>query len=151
MPERFAYLSRYVRYLAEPPMFKALSNFFSGKASESAEADFPRVSTPEALEAVHQASYEAPVILFKHSRTCGISSAARRRMVALAPSSPAPIHEVVVQAERAISNQISENYAVHHQSPQLIVLHQGAAVYDTSHSQITEDNVRSAFASIETP
>jgi bacillithiol system protein YtxJ len=42
-------------------------------------------------------------------------------------------------AHRDVSNAIAEKSGVTHQSPQLIVIHNGQVVYDASHGEIDYD------------
>ena len=46
---------------------------------------------------------------------------------------------------RAISNQIAEEFDVHHESPQVILLHNGACVYDQSHNGITVEELKEQY------
>ena len=43
---------------------------------------------------------------------------------------------------RDISNEIAERFGVYHQSPQVILIRDGKAVYDTSHSDIDAATVQ---------
>ena len=44
-------------------------------------------------------------------------------------------------AFRPLSNQIAEQFAVHHESPQLILLKNGACVYEAAHNGIDMDEL----------
>ena len=46
-------------------------------------------------------------------------------------------------AHRSISNEVAERFGVVHQSPQLIVIKDGKAVYDASHSDIDAEALKS--------
>ena len=72
------------------------------------------------LEAALAASHVAPVILFKHSETCGVSLMARDGLAD--EPLPAPVHEVVVQRQRPVSNAMAERLGVRHESPQVFVV-----------------------------
>lgn len=90
------------------------------------------------LDRVELQSNEKPQVLFKHSSRCGISSMVLRRFKRQS-------HEVIngfdfymldVISDRALSNAIAERYGIIHESPQLIVLKGGAAVFNDSHHGI---------------
>lgn len=94
----------------------------------------------EELDTLLQRSHERPVVIFKHSVTCGISAGARRRFeeyVESAGDGEVEFHLLEVQHARPLSNAIADATGVRHQSPQAILLRQGEAVWDTSHGRIT--------------
>ena len=79
------------------------------------------LSSHEDLDAAHKKSFDKPVVLFKHSVTCGISA---RAMSELSDSYDLPNEEVEfyyldLLAHRSVSNAIAEHYGVIHQSPQV--------------------------------
>ena len=104
---------------------------------------FHALTDPDDLDAAVDRSEQEPVVLYKHSSACGISYRARRRLEPLAEADDAPpIYEVVVQEAQPVSNAIAERLGIRHETPQVIVLWQREAVFDTSHSRITADAVR---------
>lgn len=95
------------------------------------------------LDAVLAASHVGPVIVFKHSRSCGASLMARERLAEGAL--PASVHEVVVQQHRDVSNRIAAILAVRHESPQVFVVARGAATWHSSHSGVRPSRVADAW------
>jgi bacillithiol system protein YtxJ len=95
------------------------------------------LNTLEKLQAAIEESRIRPVLLFKHSTTCGISSGVFREVQMV----DSEINIIVVQTDRAISNEIERHTGVKHQSPQAIVLKDGRAVYHASHYDITVDDI----------
>lgn len=99
----------------------------------------------EQLEGILSQSFETPVLIFKHSSTCPISAAAKREIDLLTEDQACPpIFQVIVQDSREISHEIAASLGITHQSPQLIVIKEGRAVYDCSHAQVTKNNVMKA-------
>src|SRR5688572_7305337 len=96
------------------------------------------------LDAQLAASHLAPVIVFKHSETCGVSHMARELL--LDAGLPAPVHEMVVQRQRALSNRVASVLGVRHESPQVFVIARGTAAWHSSHSGVTPARVAAAFA-----
>jgi bacillithiol system protein YtxJ len=47
-----------------------------------------------------------------------------------------------VISNRSISNLVAELSKVHHESPQLILFKNGAAIYDASHQEINLDDLK---------
>lgn len=93
------------------------------------------------LEQLFAASYDAPVVLFQHDPFCGTSAAAHRQVATLA----APVHLVDVAHQQNLSRRIALRTGVRHESPQVLVLHDGAAVWSASHRAITTDAVQQAL------
>ena len=84
-----------------------------------------------------QESFEHPVLVFKHSTRCSISRMALRQFETdwnldgkITP------YFLDLLEYRPISNAIAERLGVVHQSPQVIVIKEGLAVYDASHEAI---------------
>lgn len=96
----------------------------------------------ETLGAVEKHSEREPVVLYKHSTYCGVCHRARREMEQLAEDAALPIYEVVVQQDRPLSNEIAERLAIRHETPQVIVLHEGRPVFHASHHRVTAHAVR---------
>jgi bacillithiol system protein YtxJ len=101
-----------------------------------------RLDTIEKLEAAIENSRIHPVLLFKHSVTCGISASVVREEMA---GVEAPVNLVLVQNDRHISNEIAKRTGVRHESPQAIVLKDGEVVYHASHFDITADDIHTGL------
>jgi bacillithiol system protein YtxJ len=104
-------------------------------------ANFLNLESIEGLERLVAESHERPVILFKHSLTCGISSGVYREVSQV----PADVNLVVIQTHREISNAIATITGVRHQSPQAIVLRDGEAVYHASHYDIEAEHIEASL------
>ncbi|MDQ3821320.1 MAG: bacillithiol system redox-active protein YtxJ [Acidobacteriota bacterium] len=85
-------------------------------------------------------SNKEPVILFKHSTTCPISANAYKQMSRV----KGDVSLVVVQRARDVSNEIESRTGVRHESPQVVLLRNGEAVWTASHFDITSDAVERA-------
>lgn len=100
-------------------------------------ARFTKVESTEQLDRLFDISNEKPVVLFKHSMTCPISSDVYYEV----SNADTEINLVVVQTARSISNQIAERTGVRHESPQAIVLKDGKAIYHASHYDVTAEEI----------
>ncbi len=105
------------------------------------KANFIEVNSGEELDALFEQSNEKPVVLFKHSLTCPISSGVYQEI----SNADADVHLVVVQHSRALSTQIAERTGIRHESPQAIVLKNGKSVYNASHYDVTAADVESSI------
>lgn len=93
-----------------------------------------------ALEELFARSSAAPVILFLHDGGCPISARAYREMARLAGDIPL----IDVRRGRVLSQEIEGRTGVRHESPQVIVLRHGRAVWSASHAGITATDVEDA-------
>jgi len=89
---------------------------------------FLKLADKETLNRLLLDSRHRPVVLFKHSNTCGISSAAYREMEKLDN-----VNLLEVQSARELSKEVESITGVEHESPQVIVLKDGKAVWNASH------------------
>jgi len=95
------------------------------------------LNTLDKLQAAIDESRIRPVLLFKHSSSCGISAGVFRDVKMV----DADINIVVVQTDRDISNEIERHTGIKHESPQAIVLKNGEPVYHASHYDITLEDL----------
>ena len=89
-----------------------------------------------------------PVLLFKHSTRCPVSAAARRRAHAFMESNSqlsVCLAEVLVIEHRPVSLWLAQRLGVNHASPQLILINDGKALWDVSHSRIQERTIAEAL------
>lgn len=101
------------------------------------ETNLHKIDTLHKLEAAIEESRLRPILLFKHSTSCGISTGVFRDVSMV----NADINLVIVQTDRDISNEIARRTGIKHESPQAIVLKNGAAVYHASHYDITIEDL----------
>ena len=95
-------------------------------------ANFIKVETLDSLERLFTDSFQRPVVLLKHSTSCGISSCVYHEVSQVASD----VNVVVIQTHRELSNSIATRTGIRHESPQAIVLVDGKAVYHASHYDI---------------
>jgi len=90
------------------------------------------------IKEIIQASYEKPQVIFKDSTSCGISAGVKNGLVGDWEnlSDKADFNYLDLLSHRNISNLIAQVSQVTHQSPQVIIYHQGEVVADTSHHAI---------------
>ena len=88
------------------------------------------------LNAIVEESKQQPVVIFKHSTRCSISSMAKGRLERAEEPAGVKFYYLDLIAHRDISNKIAENFHVHHESPQVLLLKNGECVYDESHNGI---------------
>ncbi|MFM2370095.1 MAG: bacillithiol system redox-active protein YtxJ [Bacteroidota bacterium] len=87
-------------------------------------------------------SNEKPVAIFKHSTRCSVSRMALKQFENEFDSSDKVTpYFLDLIAYRDISNAIADQFGVIHQSPQLILIKDGKAIYNVSHSDIDAEEL----------
>ena len=101
-----------------------------------------------ALEAAIAESRERPVLIFKHSRTCGISCEAFDELHAHLSESGqgASYNLITVQTHRSVSDEAASLLGVRHETPQAILLRDGVPVWKASHFRITAGELKRALS-----
>ena len=97
------------------------------------------LETEEQLEDAIQKSFEKPVVFYKHSRTCGVSARSKYMLEGEWDFAEDDIefYYLDLLAYRYISKEIADRFGIRHQSPQIIIVKNGEAVYDISHHRIS--------------
>ena len=93
-------------------------------------------------------SERQPVLLFKHSRSCGTSAEALDELLLHLEDhdGTARFAMVTVQTDRAVSNAISARLGVRHETPQALLLRNGRVVWSASHFRVTAEEIARAIA-----
>lgn len=101
------------------------------------------LSDVDELEAAIAESRERPVLVFKHSRTCGISAEAldEFRTHVERAESRVSYKLITVQSHRRVSDEAAARFGIRHETPQAILLRDGRAVWNASHFRITASHL----------
>ncbi|HEY6803280.1 MAG TPA: bacillithiol system redox-active protein YtxJ [Pyrinomonadaceae bacterium] len=100
---------------------------------------FLKLADQETLNRLMEDSKDHPVVVFKHSNSCGISAAAYREMAQLDN-----INLLEIQTARELSREVAAVTGVEHESPQVIILKDGKAVWNASHYAVKAGAVADA-------
>lgn len=99
------------------------------------------LTNEEQLELIKEKSKTTPQIIFKHSTRCGTSSLAKGRLEKATPPEGIDFYYLDLIAYRSISNRVAEDFRVHHESPQILLIKNGDCVYEESHISIRMENI----------
>ena len=88
------------------------------------------------LENIIEESNRQPVVIFKHSTRCSISSMAKNRLERDTPPEKIKFYYLDLLRYRSVSTKIAEMFQVWHESPQVLVIKNGQCIYDESHNGI---------------
>ena len=100
------------------------------------------ILSPDAWTNVREDSKNGAVLVLKHSATCPVSAAAFREFERF--DTDLPKYFVTVQTHRDISEDMALRLGVRHESPQLLLLVDGDAVWNASHYGISKSKIKSA-------
>ena len=98
--------------------------------------NFFKIENHAALANLLTDSSKKPVIVFKHSNACSISARAYREMEKLDN-----VNILEVQSARSISNEVANLTGVRHETPQVIILRDGKAVWNASHFDVVAADI----------
>lgn len=104
-------------------------------------ATFVPISTPDEWTQLRERSSSGPILLFKHDPYCIVSVVAHRQVAAL--DHEIPLLDVAADADLSLA--VAAETGVQHESPQVILLRDGAAVWSASHGRITTDALTRAL------
>jgi bacillithiol system protein YtxJ len=93
------------------------------------------------LEQLKEQSFQAPVLFFKHSTRCSISTMALNRFEREWDNEQVQPYFLDLLNYREISSQIAEKFEVEHQSPQVLLIKDGICVYNASHNLISASTI----------
>ncbi|MDQ0206165.1 bacillithiol system redox-active protein YtxJ [Alkalicoccobacillus murimartini] len=112
-------------------------------------AELQELTTEQEWKELHEsATSEKPVLLFKHSTSCPISADAYKQFQAFIETEKGQqltTAFVKVIESRPVSNQIAEDLAVVHKSPQIFLLQNGEVKWTESHWNITQESIEKAL------
>ena len=102
------------------------------------------LSSLEQLLEIKEQSKITPVVIFKHSTRCVISRMVLREFESSfdKDGKSVALYFLDLLSYREISNQVGEIFQVFHQSPQLLVIKNGEAIYHASHNEIKADAIK---------
>ena len=99
------------------------------------------------LDRLLAASEDRPLLIFKHSYTCGTSAEALDELVTHLNEQPADVEYamVTVQTHRDVSNAVTKKLGVRHETPQALLIRDGRVVWSASHFRVTATAVVDAI------
>jgi bacillithiol system protein YtxJ len=103
--------------------------------------DWIELKEESQLDEIKARSKEKPQVIFKHSTRCSISSMAKSRLERAAVFPDISYYLLDLIQHRNVSQKIAEDFQVHHESPQILLIKDGNCIYDESHSGINMDEI----------
>jgi bacillithiol system protein YtxJ len=98
------------------------------------------------LAAIKEQSKTQTVVIFKHSTRCSISTMAKGRLERSEAPGDVAFYYLDLIRFRSVSNAIADEFGVPHESPQVLMIRDGACTYNESHNGISMDEISSRSA-----
>ena len=101
----------------------------------------------EQVQQIKQESSQKPVLIFKYSTRCNISRTSLDRLERQwqdEEMSDTKAYFLDLLAHRELSRELAAQFNVEHESPQILLIRNGASILDLSHFQIEYDQIRAA-------
>lgn len=113
------------------------------KTKKKMNKDWSDLTEENQIAEIIALSSSIPVYIFKHSTTCGISAQAKENIEISFKNTDKPFlfYYLDLLKYRTVSNEIAAKLGVHHQSPQLILIHDGQVAFTTSHHKIKTNSI----------
>ena len=122
-----------------------LNKIFGSSNEKKEEKVLPWIflTSENQLEEITKKSFEKTQVIFKHSTRCSISSISMNKFVRnySIPAEDADLYYLDLLNYRSVSDEIGYKFQVMHQSPQVLVIKNGEAIYDASHYAIQTDKI----------
>jgi bacillithiol system protein YtxJ len=114
--------------------------------------DLTQLREIEQLDRLLSESHTRPLLLFKHSFSCGVSAEALDELIdhlnadIVAAGVPDPHYAIVtVQTHRDVSNAVSTKLGIRHETPQALLIRDGRVIWSASHFRVTADAMKKAL------
>lgn len=120
---------------------------FFKKLFKAESMDWKHLTSVEQLDDIIESSKEKPQLLFKHSTRCSVSTFAKRILNSEYSDDVAAkidCYYLDLISFRDVSNAIADKLNVMHESPQIVLLKDGKAIFNASHSSISLESAVAA-------
>ena len=99
------------------------------------------LNSPHQLAEIKESSKLRAQVIFKHSTRCSLSTLAKNRLEKKETPGETDFYLLDLIRFRSLSNKIAEDFAVPHESPQVLLIKNMECVYEESHSGITMEEI----------
>lgn len=117
---------------------------FSGKEDSSDKKQiWNYIESEDDLKKAVENSFHHKIGIFKHSTSCFISKTVLKNFEKEINSleEKPELYYLDLLAYRAVSNKISTDFGIRHESPQFLVINRGVVLNDASHQHISADQI----------
>lgn len=108
--------------------------------------DWIEITGADQIEQIKNEKDNHALVIFKHSTRCSISNMAKMRLEREQQPAGTRFYLLDLLKYRALSNQIAEDFKVHHESPQILIIRNGDCVFEESHNGIDMSEIAEQVA-----
>lgn len=130
----------YFHFEIESWSWELITSWFYWDKVKLSKMNWKKIIQASQLEEIKALSEEKPVLIFKHSTRCSISSMSLDRMLRnwkATDEEKLTVFYLDLIEYRGVSDLVASNFGIPHESPQVILIKNGEAVYDNSHYGIS--------------
>lgn len=99
------------------------------------------LNNQQQLSEIKELSRTRPQVIFKHSTRCSISTVVKNRLEKNEQPGSVDFYFLDLIRFRSVSDKIAEEFAVYHESPQVLLIKNAECVYEESHNGIDMDGI----------
>ena len=135
-------------------MLKHLTKFFKsfismGNSTNSWE-QWNKLESEDEVDQLLEKSHQKPQLIFKHSPRCSVSKLVEDRIAKLkqdlkSEGLKADLHTVDVINASSLSQYISQQVEVRHESPQVLILKDAKVEWNNSHMMIKKEKIMNSL------
>lgn len=117
---------------------------FGGKNNSPERKSFwKKIESEEDLNKAIESSYQHRIAIFKHSTRCFISKTVLNNFEKEIDNldHKMDLYYLDLLEHRPVSNKISEDLGIRHESPQLIIIEEGKVINSASHEDISVSQI----------
>jgi monothiol bacilliredoxin len=114
--------------------------FWNKPKEKEVEVEWFQLTSIDQLDEIIEESSEKGILIYKHSTRCGVSSMAMDRLMRtwdVEHSDNIKAYFLDLIAFREVSNEVANRFGIYHQSPQVLLIKNGNAIYEASHMAIS--------------
>lgn len=119
--------------------------FWNKPKEKEVEVEWFQLTSSDQIDEIVEESKEKAILIYKHSTRCGVSSMAMDRLMRswdAEYSDKVKAYFLDLIAFRDTSNDVANHFNIYHQSPQVLLIKNGIAIYDASHMAISFDAIK---------
>jgi len=95
------------------------------------------------LTEIKELSRTKAQVIFKHSTRCSLSNMAKSRLERNTQPEATDFYFLDLIKFRSLSDKIASDFAVHHESPQILLIKNAECIYEESHNGINMAEIES--------
>ncbi len=124
-------------------MLKFFGLFTSKNTEPKQMLTWSKLKSESQLDEIVAESASRPILIYKHSTRCPVSAYVKNALEKEWQWEPEqlPIYYLDLFAHPGLSNRVAQMFGVPHKSPQLLLIRNGEAIFDTSHMNISVSTI----------